>query len=125
MTLQALRVLKATGQLLETEMGKIDTIGKWNRGSAVFLLRTFLVCMAVLVSNGAAAEDSFLLNPDFDGLKDGDVMIAPIGYRGAGIRMLVTEPGQLPAASQRVFSNGMLKGSTVSAEARLSIVVPW
>ena len=104
------------------EMGKDKRL---NRRSAPLLLRALLVGMAVLVSNAVAAEGSFLLYPTLNDLKEGNVLLAPIGHRGAGIRMSMDAPGQDPADDFRAANNGMWQVNQYASEAYLSVVIPW
>jgi len=73
----------------------------------------------------SAADDSFLLHPDIDDLKDGDVMLAPIGQRGAGVRMFYKSPAGIPAASYPVSNSGMWQADADAAAVHLSVVIPW
>ncbi len=106
-------------------MTEVDKNKRLNRRSAPLLLRALLVGVAVLVSNAVAAEGSFLLNPTFDDLKEGNVLLAPIGQRGAGIRMSMDAPGQDPADDFSAANNGMWQVNEYASEAYLSVVIPW
>jgi len=96
-----------------------------NRRSASLLMRALLVGMALLVSNAVAAGGSFLLNPSLNDLKEGNVLLAPIGDQGAGVRMSMGVPGQAPTDYSRAANNGMWQVNQYVSEAYMSVVIPW
>ncbi len=105
-----------------TETGKNNRL---NRGSAPLLLRVLFAGMALLVSNVVAAEGSFLLNPSFDDLKEGNLLLAPIGDQGAGVRMSMGAPDQEPIDYTKAANNGMWQVNQYASEAYMSVVIPW
>ena len=87
-------------------------------------LRILLLCMAMLLSNTVAAGKSFLVNPDINDLKDGSVLLAPVGRRDAAIRMLFQTSGSSISARE-MNNNGMSFANKSSPEVFLSMVIPW
>ncbi len=106
-------------------MTEMDRDKHLNHGSAPLLLRALLVGMALVVSNTVAAEDSFLLNPSFNDLKEGNLLLAPIGEQGAGVRMSMGVPGQEPTDYLTATNNGMWQVNQYVSEAYMSVVIPW
>ena len=87
----------------------------------LFLFVGLAMCMTTL----SAADNSFLLHPSLDRLKDGDVMLVPIGRRGAGIRMSMQTPEQAGAAVFILDDNGGWQAENGVSEVHLSVVIPW
>ncbi|MGB5440395.1 MAG: hypothetical protein WBN90_12205 [Gammaproteobacteria bacterium] len=87
----------------------------------LLLFAGLAMCMTTL----SAADNSFLMHPGLDRLKDGDVMLVPIGRRGAGIRMSIQMPGQSGTASFKLDTNGRSPAENAIAEVHLSVVIPW
>ena len=92
---------------------------------AAFVLCALLVCMMVFMSTIVKAERSFLLHPSLDALKEGDVLLAPVGRRGAGVRMTFNTPGQDPAGIFTLSNHEMWQINEAASEVLLSVVVPW
>ncbi len=89
------------------------------------LLLVLFAGLVVFMTTLSAADDSFLLHPTIDDLKDGDVLLAPIGQRGAGVRMLFESPAGIPAASYSVNNSNMRQVDAAAAAVHLSVVIPW
>ena len=96
-----------------------------NHKPSPMLLRVLLLGMAVLMSKTVVAENSFLMDPNLDDLKDGSVMLAPIGRRGAGIRMLFQTAGHDSTPFFKMINNGMWQINEGTSEAFISVVIPW
>jgi hypothetical protein len=95
------------------------------RRQAAFVLCALFACMAVFMSTTVKAESSFLLNPSLDALKEGDVLLAPVGRRGAGVRMMFNTPGQDPAGIFTLSNHEMWQLNEAASEVLLSVVIPW
>ena len=96
-----------------------------NHTPSSILLRVLLLGMAVLIPNAVVAENSFLMDPNFDDLKDGSVMLAPIGRRDAGIRMLFQASDHDSTPFFKMSNNGMWQVNDDTSEVFLSVVIPW
>ena len=92
---------------------------------STMLLRALLLGMASLVSNTVVAEDSFLVNPNFDDLKDGSVMLAPMGRRGAGISVMFQTPDHDSTPFFKMMNNGIWQVNDDASQVFLSVGVPW
>jgi hypothetical protein len=77
------------------------------------------------MSAAVNAESSFLLHPNLDALKEGDVLLAPIGRRGAGVRMSFDTPVQDPAGFFTLSNHEMWQINEAASEVFLSVVIPW
>jgi len=106
-------------------MTKMYKEKRLNRRPAPLQLRALFAGMALLVSNAVAAEGSFLLNPNLNDLKEGNVLLATIGEQGAGVRMSMGAPGQEPTDYTRAANNGMWQVNQYVSEAYMSVVIPW
>ena len=89
------------------------------------LLLILFVGMAMFMTTISAAGNSFLLHPNLDRLKDGDVVLVPIGRRGAGIRMSMRAPGQAGPALFTLDDKRGWQAENAISEVRLSVVIPW
>ena len=95
------------------------------RKPALLLWLSLFAGMAAFMPITAAADKSFLLQPDLDDLKDGDVMLAPIGRRGAGVRISIQTQGQGTEALHMLGNHGVWKAGVGASEVHLSVVMPW
>jgi hypothetical protein len=95
------------------------------RKQAAFVLCALFACMMAFMSTPVKAESSFLLHPSLDALKEGDVLLAPVGRRGAGVRMTFNTPGQDPAGSFALSNHEMWQINEAASEVLLSMVIPW
>jgi hypothetical protein len=95
------------------------------RKQAALVLCALFACMIVFMSTTVKAERSFLLHPSFDALKEGDVLLAPVGRRGAGLRMMFSAPGQDPAGFFTLSNHEMWQINEAASEVSLSVVIPW
>ena len=93
------------------------------RKPALLLWFTLFAGMAAFLPMTAAADKSFLLHPDLDDLKEVGVMLAPIGRRGAGVRISIQTQGA--AALQMLGNNSVWEAGVGASEVRLSVVIPW
>lgn len=95
------------------------------RKQAALVLCALFACMIVFMSTIVKAERSFLLHPSFDALKEGDVLLAPVGRRGAGVRMMFSAPSQDPAGFFTLSNHEMWQINEAASEVSLSVVIPW
>ena len=95
------------------------------RKQAALVLCALFACMIVFMSTTVKAERSFLLHPSFDALKEGDVLLAPVGRRGAGLRMMFSAPSQDPAGFFTLSNHEMWQINEAASEVSLSVVIPW
>lgn len=95
------------------------------RKSASIQLRAMLMGLAVMVSGAVSAEGSFLLSPSINDLKEGNVMLAPVGRRGAGVRMSMDAPDQNQGVVSAMSNNGMWKIIDNDSAVHVSFVIPW
>jgi hypothetical protein len=86
-------------------------------------LLALLVTLGVMLHSTAAASESFLTNPNFADLKDGDVTLATSQRSGAGIHMSFISPSSLGGNSQ---PDHVVTGSTGALpNVYLSLRLPW
>ena len=96
-----------------------------NNMFATLLLRAMFTGLVLLASSAVSAEGSFLLNPNLKDLKEGYIMLAPIGRGGAGVRMSMDAPGQDNPDAFRMSNNGMWQINDGASEVYMSLVIPW
>ena len=103
----------------------MNTLKRLKRKSDPLLLLVLFAGLGVFMTTLSAADDSFLSHPVINDLKDGDVMLAPIGRRGAGVHMFVTTPGESTATSFTASDSGMRQINVAESAVNLSVVIPW
>ncbi len=106
-------------------MSDMDREKHLNHKPSHMLLRALLLGMAALMSNTVVAEDSFLVNPNFDDLKDGSVMLAPMGRQGAGISVMFQTPDHDSTPFFKMMNNGIWQVNDDASQVFLSVGVPW
>jgi|GEM_PF-6179152 len=95
------------------------------RKQATFVLFALLVCAVMFMPAIVKAESSFLQHPGLDALKEGDVLLAPFGRRGAGVRMSFDTPVRDPAGSFMLSNHGLSQTSEATSGVSLYVVIPW
>lgn len=94
-----------------------------NRKSDSPLLLSGLLSLGVLLSTAADASDSFFKNPTFSDLQDGEVTIAGLGHRGAGLHMSVQSSSEWRQGGNT--GPQAARQSAAKPEVFLSVRLPW
>ena len=87
------------------------------------ILLAVLVTLGVMMTTTVSADESFISNPNFTDLQDGDVTLARAEHGGAGIHMSFMSPSALNGNSQ---SSYVLTSQALSMpDVYLSLRLPW
>ena len=103
----------------------MNKLKQLKRRSDPLLLLVLFASLGVFMTTISAAEDSFLLHPTINDLSDGNVMLAPIGRRGASVRMFVETLNKNTLPSFTANDHGMQQINKAEPAVNLSVVLPW
>jgi len=87
------------------------------------LLLALLLTSCVMMTATLSAAESFLSNPNFEDLQDGDVTLARAEHGGAGIHMSFMSPSALHGSSQS--SQAAPTQNDTLPNVYLSLRLPW
>jgi hypothetical protein len=87
------------------------------------MLISVLVSLSVFMTTAVDASDSFFSKPNLPDLIAGDITLAEVGRRGAGIHMSFQTPASIVQKEQHDFRNG--SQSEPAPDFFFSVRIPW
>ncbi|HYQ73081.1 MAG TPA: hypothetical protein VET88_14270 [Gammaproteobacteria bacterium] len=99
--------------------------GKHTKGrlDPLMLLALFVTLAVMMTSTVSAAEESFISNPSFADLEDGDITLAGAERNGAGIHMSFMSPSMLNGNNRAEYVPASQNG--LMPDVYLSLRLPW